>query len=232
MREAQAKLGFGLGRLEASTTAVQLMLDSRARVLGEHALKDTKLKVYERIVEYLEVEGYLLDAEYSRVSDLVCGVTAAILFDFKSKADVGSLYLQRGRETVSVGGETGGVHEFVVVDLASAAAAADRFVLVVVEARRGAPSFGDAVKQCLLAMRDMRERNGGVGEVYGFVTTGDMWRMVRYGGIFEMTDSFSILFGRIAKDKQRWMRDFSVLVDCMIMALSHGGAAQRGVGVM
>ena len=230
IREAQSKLGFGLGNLEANTTPVKSMLDSRAKLLGEHALKDTKLKVYERIVEYLEVEGYFLDSEYSRISDLVYSVTAAILSDFKSKAEIPSLYLQRGKETVSANFQTGGVQEFVVADLVSVIE--DRSVLVIVEARRRGTSFGEAVKRCLLAMRDMRERNGGVGEVYGFVTAGDIWRMIRYGGSFEMTDTFSILFGRMAKDKQRWMKEFSILVECMVMALSHGGVVQRGMRVM
>lgn len=229
IREAQSKLGFGLGNLEANTTLVKSMLDSRTKLLGEHALQDTKLKVYDRIVEYLEVEGYFLDSEYSRISDLIYSVAAAILFDFKSKAGITSLHLQRGKETVSSNSETGGVQEFIVADLISVIE--DRFVLVIVEARRGS-SFGEAVKKCLLSMRDMRERNGGEGEVYGFVTTGELWRMIRYGGIFEMTDTFSILFGRMAKDKQRWMKEFSILVECMVMALSHGGTVGRGVRVM
>jgi hypothetical protein len=36
-----------------------------------------------------------------------------------------------------------------------------------------------AMKQCLLAVRDMRDTNAG-GNVYGFVTTGKAWRMLKY----------------------------------------------------
>jgi len=37
------------------------------------------------------------------------------------------------------------------------------------------------MKQCLLAMKDMRDNNG-VGKVYGFITIGDSWRMFSYNG--------------------------------------------------
>ncbi|KAI5838057.1 hypothetical protein DFP73DRAFT_617573 [Morchella snyderi] len=153
------------------------MLDGQSRVLEEDAVNETKTKVYDRIVEYLEAEGYP-----------TVGVE---------------------KDIISVDRETGGTEEFVVMDLISVTE--DGFVFVI-KAKRG--SLGEAKKQCLLSMKDMRDRNGG-GELYGFVTTGYSWRMIRYDGSFQMRDKFDILFGGIGKVKETWMKDYSVLVDCM-----------------
>ena len=40
---------------------------------------------------------------------------------------------------------------------------------------------GEAKRQCMLAMNDMWDHNNS-GEVYGFVTTGEWWRMIKYDG--------------------------------------------------
>jgi len=59
---------------------------------------------------------------------------------------------------------------------------------------------GEALKQCLLALKDARDNNGG-GSVYGFVTTGEQWRMIRYDGTsFVLSDIFQTLFGAVQKD--------------------------------
>lgn len=117
-------------------------------------------------------------------------------------------------------GETGGKEEFVVVDLIDEAE--ERFVLMV-EGNRS--SLGQAMKRCLLAMKDMRDRNGG-GKVYGFVTTGESWRMISCDGRFQMTDKMEVLFDTMEGAKERWMKDYSVLVDCMYVALSNGGTVE------
>lgn len=51
--------------------------------------------------------------------------------------------------------------------------------IFVIEAKRS--SLGEAMKQCLLAMKDIQDNNGG-GDVYGFITTGDSWQILRYDG--------------------------------------------------
>ncbi|KAF8429349.1 hypothetical protein BGX38DRAFT_1334627 [Terfezia claveryi] len=59
------------------------------------------------------------------------------------------------------------------------------------------------MKQCFLAIKDMRDSNGG-GEVFGFVTTGSHWRMVQYdGALFEMSEEMTILtlFERMGTDR-------------------------------
>ena len=59
----------------------------------------------------------------------------------------------------------GGKEEFVIADLEDVRT--EKFVLVV-EAKKS--SLGQAMKQCLLAMKNMRDCNG-EGKVYGFTTT-------------------------------------------------------------
>ena len=68
---------------------------------------------------------------------------------------------------MSMDSETGGHGEFVVVDGISLKR--QKFVFAI-EAKRG--SLGKGVGEFLLAMKDMRDKNGG-GAVFGFVTTGE-----------------------------------------------------------
>lgn len=60
--------------------------------------------------------------------------------------------------------------------------------------------------------------------LYGFVTAGEDWKMIRYdGSIFEMTDKFTVVFHTMGERKERWLAEYSmVVVDCMCCALSNG----------
>lgn len=79
----------------------------------------------------------------------------------------------------------------------------ENFALIV-EAKRY--SLGRAVIQYLLSMKDMRDNNGSVGEVYGFVTTEEHWRMIRYDGTsFTTTENFTVLFGTSYGSEQKEM---------------------------
>ncbi|KAA8895995.1 hypothetical protein FN846DRAFT_893670 [Sphaerosporella brunnea] len=123
---------------------------------------------------------------------------------------------------LSQDGETGGYEEFVVVDMISVM---EEVFVFVIESRRS--SLGEAMKQCLLAMKDTSDNNGG-GRVYGFVTTGESWRMLRYNGTsFELTEKIEVLFEGMHGDKKRWMGDYSVIVDCMNAALYNGGIVEK-----
>ncbi|KAF8533390.1 hypothetical protein BDD12DRAFT_865649, partial [Trichophaea hybrida] len=85
--------------------------------------------------------------------------------------------------------------------------------ILIVEAKRS--SIGQAIKQCLLSMKDMRDNND-AGEVYGFVTTGKSWQMLKYDGVsFQLSDEILVLFQTMGEDKNRWLKDCSVLVDCI-----------------
>ena len=71
-------------------------------------------------------------------------------------------------------------------------------------------SLPQALKQCLLAMRD----SNGEGKVYGFATTGEPWRMYSYDGVFLMTNKIDVPFNTMDKG-------YSVLVDCIYAAMSN-----------
>ena len=87
------------------------------------------------------------------------------------------------------------------------------------------------MKQCLLALKDMRENNG-VGEVFGFVTTGESWQMLSYDGAsFRVTCEMHVLFDGMEQDKELWMKENSILVDCIYAALSDGGIITKDVVV-
>ena len=53
----------------------------------------------------------------------------------------------------------------------------DEKFIFIVDAKRS--SLGQAMKQCLLAAKDMKYSNG-EGKVYGFVTMGEQWQMLEY----------------------------------------------------
>lgn len=191
---------------------------------ASHILKGTdtiKERVYDRIVEYLEIEGYPTEAsadfKEANVSDLVLYTIGPILSDFIRKTGR-KIRLEREKEIISTDHETGGMEEFVVMDRISVTE--DKFVLVI-EAKRS--SLGEAMKQCLLSVKDARDNNSR-GEVYGFVTTGKTWRMVRYDGKdFCQTREIRSLFEGMDEEKELWMKDYSDLVDCMYFALENGG---------
>ncbi|RPB12832.1 hypothetical protein P167DRAFT_605425 [Morchella conica CCBAS932] len=156
----------------------------------------------------------------ANINDLVFAILAPIMSDFrhKRKRSGTSMMLFREKEIISVDSETGGTEEFVIIDIISLTE--EKFVMVV-EAKRS--NLGSAMKQLLLAMKDTWDING-QGTVYGFTTTGDSWQMVIYdGSTFEVTEDFKVMFPRMEEDKERWMMNYSVLVDCMYVALSNGG---------
>jgi len=88
------------------------------------------------------------------------------------------------------------------------------------------------MKQCLLVMKDMHESNSDQGTIYGFVTTGKIWRMITYDGrSFQKSEGMMVLFHTMDSDKQRWMDGYSVVVDCIYTALSNRGTVKKGVVV-
>ncbi|KAF8544769.1 hypothetical protein BDD12DRAFT_814675 [Trichophaea hybrida] len=183
--------------------------------------KKTRKKVYKRILEHLETEGYPgeddPDFKEANVNDLVRCIINQILFDFRRKTGR-NILLRREKQIISVDSKTGGYEAFVMIDWISGN---ENHFIVVIEVKRS--SIGEAMKQCLLAMKDMRNNNK-EGKVYGLITTGDDWRMLRYDGSkFLMTDKFMVLFDTMRDRKEKWMTENSILVDYIYAALSNGG---------
>ncbi|KAF8430029.1 hypothetical protein EV426DRAFT_660083 [Tirmania nivea] len=132
------------------------------------------------------------------------------------------IQLKCEKEIVSTDGVTGGEGEFVVVNLVSV----DQEIFIfIVESRRN--SVGKAMQQCLLEMKDMRDKNRD-GKVYGFVTTGETWQMLEYDGAsFRKNEYITVVFDSMGEDKQRWMDNCSAVVDCIYFALGNRGLLLR-----
>ena len=199
----------------------------RLRGKAGYDVSDTKEKVYARLVEYLKCEQYPSMAEdefkEGNVYDIVNAVLLSTLSDFKDKSQRDDITLHREKEIISVDEEeTGGMEEFVVIDVISSTDEEEqRAYVLVVEAKRS--SLAAAFRQLLLSLKDMRDTNREKGVVYGFATTGEDWQMVTYDGKFQLTEKFSVMFPRMRESKERWIKEFSVIVDLMYIALEEGG---------
>ena len=228
--DAEKRLGFMLDEFESTAVPVNTILatiQQECETPRADAISNVKEKVYDAILQYLDIEGYPsasnADFNEANISDLVLYIIGPIMSGAKSHTGR-KIRLRREKEIISTDFETGGREEFVVLDLISIT---KRNYVLVIETKRS--SLGEAMKQCLLSMKDMRDNNG-VGQVYGFITVGESWRMLSYDGIsFKVTRKMYVLFEGIEEEKERWMKDYSVLVECMYVALSNGGMVQRDV---
>ncbi|RPA93365.1 hypothetical protein L873DRAFT_1748747 [Choiromyces venosus 120613-1] len=224
MEEAEKRLGFMITEFEDDAIPVSLMLaEAKPEIegLGKDEVQETKAKVYDHIVEFLEGEGYPTESDEdfkeANINDLVFAIIIPIIAAFRHKTGR-KLRLRREKEITAVDSETGGYQESIMMDLI---AVGSRKFVFLVEAKRS--SLGEAKRQCLLAMKDMGDNNGG-GVVYGFVTTGEQWQMLRYDGtVFTQTENFLVLFPNMGQEKGRWMKGHSIIVDCIHAALRSGG---------
>ena len=218
--DAQRRLGFRIENLKAVPVSRMLAEAKYEPTSGGEGISKIKESVYGSIVQYLDTEGYPTegnpDFNEANVSDLVYAIISPILSSFRRKTGR-DVRLRREREIISMTGETGDREEFVVVDLVTVEE--EQFILMV-EGKRS--SLGQVMKQYLLAMKDMRDHNG-EGKVYGFVTAREFWRMLSYDGTFEMTNNMEVLFDTMDEEKETWMKDHSVLVDCIYAVMSKGG---------
>jgi hypothetical protein len=223
IQEAEHRLGFRFGSLRPKPVE-DMLANAKHNLEGldKDIIINTKEKVYSRIVEYLEVEGYPTEAnpdfKEANISDLVYSIISPIIRNLMRMAGR-KIHLKREKEIVSIENEIGEMEEYVVV-MDRIYVTEEKFVLVV---GGMGDSAGEAFKLCLLSLKDMRDNNGG-GEVYGFVTTGDTWQMLRNDGTsFQISDNMHVLFGAMGENQEKWVKDYSVLVDCVFVALSNGG---------
>lgn len=222
IREAEKRLGIRLDELR-TVPIDQMLANAKLSLKWADAIKKT---VYDRLVEYLAFEGFPKEAgadSKAKVSDLVLYVIGPILSDFSRKTER-KIRLDREREVISIGNETGGITEFVVVDRISVMKEESVLVIEV----KGS-SLGEGIKQCLLSLKDARDNNCG-GEVYGFTTTGKSWRMIKYDGKdFLQTREIRLFFEGMDQERDLWLNNYSDLVDCMYFALFHGGEVRGAV---
>lgn len=224
---AEERLGISFEDLEVQAIPVQEMLKlaKNGDAVAADTIEQLKEKVYDRIIEYIGFEGYPTgrgDFTEANVNDLVLYILGPILTAFKKETGR-NIRLRREKEIIAMDSATAGKEEFIVIDVISISE--KKFVLVV-ESKKSCT--GEGMKQCLLAMRDMYDNNGG-GSVYGFVTTGPYWRMASYDGrSFTSSEVFHTMFGKMEEDKKRWIKEHAIIVDCMIAALADGGTEEIG----
>ncbi|KAF8444320.1 hypothetical protein BGX38DRAFT_1143700 [Terfezia claveryi] len=216
LQDAEKRLGFEFQSIKV------VSISNLIAVVGSDIFKDTegaavlkkmKEKIYNNIVDYIGFEGYpsesTADFNEANVSDLVFSIIGPVLSCLRRNMGI-DLRLRREKEIISVDGETGGKEEFVVIDVVSLM---ERKYVLVAEGKTG--SIGEALKQCLLSMKDMWDNNND-GEVYGFVRTGESLRVFRYNGVlFEGSRKMDVLF--LGMDE--WMLNYSAIVDCLVAAL-------------
>ncbi|KAF8456127.1 hypothetical protein BDZ91DRAFT_745830 [Kalaharituber pfeilii] len=224
--DAQKRLGFRLGAITVIPVETMLAKAKHRLEEGDATLKITKESVYDRIVEYLEVEGYPEISDNfkeANINDLVYTTVTPIIADFKRNTGHHNVKIQREKHTIPTDSERDEDEEFVVT-IDEIYVTEEKFILIVETKRL---YLAEALKQCLLAMKDMGNRIDIYGgEVYGFVTTGETWRMLRYDGTsFEKTECIDVLRGK--RDRCLWMENHSILVDCMYVALSSGGIVKH-----
>ena len=200
---------------------------------AKYDVSDTKEKVYTRLVEYLHCEPYPSMAEddfqESNLHDMVKAVLLPTLSDFKhkSKCDDG-LTLHQAKEILWV---DPGFEDFIFMNFISSTEESedeDRTFVLVVEAKQSL--LAAAFRQLLLALNDMWDSNGKKGVVYGFAVAGEDWHMVTYDGKFRLTDKFTVMFPSMGEGemKEKWMREYSVVVDLLYIALEAGGCRKLG----
>ncbi|KAF8465985.1 hypothetical protein BDZ91DRAFT_794562 [Kalaharituber pfeilii] len=139
-----------------------------------------KEEVYNEPVKYFDVEGFPTpadeDVKESSINDLVYSIISTPLLDVRRETGRKKMKLRREKDITAVDTETGSSEEFIMMDYMPVM---DEKFIPVIEAKRY--SIKQAMRQCLLSMRDMWD-NIDEGEVYGFVTTGERWQMLRYDG--------------------------------------------------
>ncbi|RPB25945.1 hypothetical protein L211DRAFT_766512, partial [Terfezia boudieri ATCC MYA-4762] len=100
---------------------IDTMLADAKLMFGMDAVRETKDKVYDRILEHLTVEGYPTEADSDfkevNVDHLVYTIIVPVLNDFIRKTGRKDIQLKCEKEIVST--ETGGEEGFVVVNLVS-----------------------------------------------------------------------------------------------------------------
>ena len=115
-----------------------------------------------------------------------------------------NIRLEREKRITSVDGKIGGRQEFIMVDRIQVEK--EMFILIIEAKKSGT---GEAMKQCLLSLKDGWNTNG-QGDMFGFVTSGKNWQMIRYNGTsFVMTEEFTALFRTMEQSKKRWMDNHS-----------------------
>jgi hypothetical protein len=169
-------------------------------------------KVYERLIDSIKAEGFpsggIEPFKEVVINDFVGDVMRVIISDYKTETEKDNIILTREKEIVSTDEENGGNMEFVLIDTVSISK--DRY-LIVVEVKKDIMEKG--LVQCLLSLKDMYDINDDKKNVYGFVTTGVDWKLIKYDGSFNISDKMTLLFSGMSERKEEWLRKYSQVID-------------------
>ncbi|PUU77099.1 hypothetical protein B9Z19DRAFT_1066124 [Tuber borchii] len=159
---AEERLGLDLQEFVSRATSVNQMLEEANYKFYSHredVIERTKQKVGCNIAEYLHFEGYPTEAgpdfKRANINDLILYIIGPIMWDFGIELDEGNALLRREKEIISPDSKTGGYGEFVVVEKPGPGACES--LILIIESK---PSLREAIKHCLLAMKDMWSNNG------------------------------------------------------------------------
>lgn len=122
------------------------------------------------------------------------------------------------KRIVSTDGNTSGRQEIVVVE--QVGPKAEQLIFIV-----ACEKCEDGLMQCLLAMYDAYQSNG-KGSIFGFVTTGKRWRMLRFdGNSWQMSEEILTIFDLFPIGKAKGVSKYVQVADCVHFALENGGRA-------
>ena len=138
--------------------------------LGNNTTNELKYRIYDHLLEYLCLEGYptqaVGDFEESNVTDFILYTLGPVLSEFKFKMGRAAPF-REGTKILSSGLSDGWVRR-VCDDGRNCGETKEVCHCGGVKAS----CVGLALKQCLLALKDMQGNNGG-GVVYGSITSGE-----------------------------------------------------------
>ena len=212
MQEIEERLGLMVPEEfeKHAIPASQMLADAKPEIkgLGEEQVEHTKEKVFNNIVEFIEAEGYPTEFDVyfdkTKINDLVASILLPIVIAFRRETGR-ELHLQRELDTIST--------NFIGVK-------GRKFVFVVEAAML---SIGQAKRGCMLALKEMGDNNPG-GVVYGLVTSGDVWQIIRYQReIFTQTDPIEVVFRTMERNKAKWLKESSIIVNFLHAALRSEG---------
>lgn len=113
IRQAEKRLGFRFQSL--AEIPVDEMLGNADDGESLNAALKTKKKVYDQIVQYLEIAGHPTerdpDFKESDINHLVYAIISPVLCDFIRKTGRATVRLRSEKEVVSTDGETGGTED-------------------------------------------------------------------------------------------------------------------------
>ena len=194
MQEIEKKLGLTFSQFEKAAVSIRQMLaDTKPEIkgLGEEQLERAKEKVFDNTVGLVEGAKY---PGKGRAGTLAALIFIPVLAAFQRETGR-KLRLLRKTDTIS----------------ATVVGTKDHKFFLVAEAKKA--EIGNVKRQLMLALKEVGDNNPG-GVVYGLVTFGDFWQIIRYQReIFTQTDPVQVVFPTMGCDKAKWLKESSIIVD-------------------